>query len=264
MNKKQKQTFLLVFLVILLFTINYSFIDSFLINFLDEGEIAHVQRVIDGDTIVIENKTSVRLLGINSPERGELYYSEAKEFLEEMVLNRTVKLEFGKSKYDKYHRILAYIFINGKNVNLELVRKGFANFYFPSGRDVYYDQFKKAWEDCIEDNLNLCEKSKDKCGECIELKEFDYKNEVIILYNKCSFDCELTNWKIKDEGRKNFVFPKFVLESGKNLEIIVSKESRKDTSEKIFWEVKTYIWTKSGDTLFLRDDKGKLVLWESY
>ena len=40
----------------------------------------------------------------NSPERGEPYYAEAKEFLNERILNKTVRLEFGKDKYDRYNR----------------------------------------------------------------------------------------------------------------------------------------------------------------
>ena len=109
----KKQIFLIILLVIVLFIINYSFLDSKLENFLTDSETEIVERVIDGDTIVI-NKTSVRFLGINTPERGEIYYSEAKEFLEEIVLNKTIKLEFGKEKYDLYKRILAYVFLREK------------------------------------------------------------------------------------------------------------------------------------------------------
>jgi len=98
MNKKKKQVILLLSLILVLIMINYSFIDNTLENFFLDYEIANVERVIDGDTIVIENKTSVRLLGINCPEKGEKYYGEAKEFVEELVLNKSIKLKFGKEK----------------------------------------------------------------------------------------------------------------------------------------------------------------------
>ncbi len=261
MNHKQKQIAILIFLILIFFTINYSFLDSLLIDFLDETETVVVERVIDGDTIVIENKTSVRLLGINSPEKAGLYYLEAKEFLEDLILDKDVKLEFGKEKYDKYNRVLAYVFVGNKNVNLELVGKGFANFYFPSGKDKYSEDFKKAWENC---DKNLCESSKDKCVDCIELKKFDYKNELVVFYNKCNFDCDLTGWEIKDEGRKKFVFPEFILEKEKNVKVIVAEEDVVDTQDEIFWRRNDYVWTDSGDTLFLRDAEGKLVLWENY
>jgi len=270
----KKNVFVLISLIILLFVINYSFLDSLFIDFFDEGEFVVVERVIDGDTVVVgdtaslrsrhENPSqsiSVRLLGVNSPERGEQYYDEAKEFLENAVLNKTTILKFGKEKYDKYDRILAYVFVENENLNLKLVRNGFANFYFPSGRDIYYDDFVEAWEECSE---NLCKKSKDECANCMGLEEFNYENEIVIFHNKCDFDCELTGWKIKDEGRKNFVFPYFVLESGENVKVIVSGESASNNKGELFWIRKDYVWTNSGDTLFLRDGEGKLVLWESY
>ncbi len=270
---KKKDSIVLVFLILLFFTINYSFFDSLLINFLDETETVVVERVIDGDTIVIENtdslcsqhenlsrgKTSVRLLGINSPERGEFYYGEAKDFVEDLVLGKDTRLEFGKEKYDKYNRVLAYVFVGNKNVNLELVEKGLANFYFPSGKDMCYEDFKEAWEKCSE---NLCEKSKDKCVNCIELKKFEYKKDFVIFYNRCNFDCDLTGWGIKDEGRKNFIFNEFILRGKK--EIIIKVGDGEDDETTLFWKGEKYVWTDSGDTLFLRDSKYKLVLWENY
>jgi len=256
MESKNKQIIFLVFLIVLLFVINYSFLDLFLVKFFDESEKVIVERVIDGDTVVV-NGTSVRLLGINSPERNEDYYSEAKNFLEDLILNKSVVLKFGKEKYDKYNRLLAYVFVEKKNVNLELIKEGFANFYFPSGKDNYYNEFKNAWENCLE---NLCEKSKDKCANCVKLKEFNYKKQIVIFEDICSFNCELTNWEIKDEGRKKFIFPKFILKN--KVEIKVGQG--KNSENILFWERENYVWTDTGDTLFLRDNKGKLVLWESY
>lgn len=258
MNKKKKYIILIILIIVLIISINYSAINKALEGFLLDYEIAHIDRVIDGDTIV-SNETSIRLLGINSPERGEIYYTDAKKFLEKLVLNETVRLEFGKDREDKYRRTLAYIYLDRENINLKLIEEGYANFYFPSGRDMYYEDFKKAWEECSE---NLCEISKDECASCIKLTKFDYKNEIIILKNICSFDCELTDWGIKDEGRKNFVFPEFVLKDGKEVEIIVG--DGEDNKDNLFWKDETYVWTSSGDSLFLRDDEGKLVLWESY
>lgn len=263
MESKQKQITLLIISIILLFTINYSFLDSLAINFLENKESVIVERVIDGDTIVI-NGTSVRMLGINTPERGEKYSDDAKEFLDDLVLNKNVELKFGKDKYDRYKRILAYIFIGEKNINLELIKNGFANPYFPSGKDIYYNSFNNAWEECIKNNINLCEKSNHKCSNCIKLSGFDYKDEIITLKNICNFDCDLSNWNIKDEGRKNFVISNFVLEKNKDVEIIVTKKENTDTNEKIFWKTSTYVFTNSGDTMFLRDNYGKLVLWERY
>ena len=156
---------------------------------------------------------------------------------------------------------MAYIYIN-ENINVKLIENGFANFYFPSGRDVHYEDFKKSWENCIVKNINLCEKSTDKCCECIELKKLDYKNQEVIFYNRCNFDCNLEGWKIKDEGRKNFMFDNFVLK--KNKEILIKVGEEKNTDDILYWKNEDYVWTETGDSLFLRDNSGKLVFWKNY
>lgn len=243
MNKK-RYIFILILLIIFLVAINYSWIDSYVIKEINKEEVS-VLRVIDGDTIVAGNET-IRLLGINTPEKGEKYYKEAKNFLEILILNETIELESGKENRDKYHRELRYIFVENNNINLELVKKGFANPYFPSGKDKYSKEFYEAWSQCLKENKNLCEKSTNKCSQCIELKEFDYKKGIINLYNNCNYDCSLKNWLITNEGRKRLILN----------ETIVTKEN---------YVINTGdIWTKTGDSLFLRDENGKLINYENY
>jgi|TARA_Y100000310_G_scaffold246466_1_gene251769 hypothetical protein len=236
--RKNKEAILLVILMVLLFSVNYSFLNEKLEGFLTNQDSVFIERIIDGDTVEIENKTSIRLLGINSPERGEVYYLEAKEFLEDLILNETVTLEYVGERQDKYGRTLAYIYINKENVNLKLVEEGLANYYFYSGKDIHSDDLMNAWDSCIENNKNLCEKSIDVCKSCISISQ----NKIV---NECDFDCDITDWQIKGEGRKKFIFPDGILEQG----------------EEASFELEL---TNTGDTLFLRDGEGKLVLWEGY
>ena len=249
-KRRKKQIIILAGFIVLLIAVNYSLID----NFLEDAllyESAKVGRIIDGDTLVIENGDSVRLLGINCPEKGEKYYEEAKDFLEQEVFNRTIKLRFGKERHDRYGRTLAYIFFDNENINLKLVENGLANYYFPSGKDNHYGNFVGAWERCIDKGINLCKASDDKCADCIILKELDIKNQKAVFYNNCSFSCNLEGWTIKDEGRKKFTFPKFVLEKG-SIVGVTTEDFEED-----------YVWTDTGDTLFLRDKEDGLVLWKS-
>jgi micrococcal nuclease len=234
---RKSRAFLLAFLIIILIAINYSFLDTRLENFLDESEYAHVIRVIDGDTVKIDNNESVRLLGINTPEKGEKYYKEAKEFLESLILNKTVKLEFTNDRYDKYERILAYIFLEDENINVRIVKNGFGNYYFYSGFDKYSDDLKKAWSECIKSNRNLCEASTDTCAKCI-------KTELNYIINNCTFSCDISGWQIKGEGREKFIF-----------------NGTLDHDEMAGFELDI---TDSGGSLFLRDDMGKLVEWGVY
>jgi len=258
MNKKREIVFL-AFLILILFAVNYKFLDTKVTEFLGEGELGIVVRVIDGDTLVFGNNTHVRLLGINTPEKKEFYHDEALNFLKNLTLNKTVKLEYIGDKYDKYGRTLAYVILNGENINLEIVRSGFANFYIYDN-DKYTAGLKQAWSGCIAKEKNLCEKSKEECANCVELKDLNVKNQTVVLYNKCDFDCSLNNWNIKDEGRKNFFFQNFVLKSNKEIKIIVGNKT--NSEEVLYWKGEDYVWTATGDTLFLRDEKGKLVLWK--
>jgi hypothetical protein len=218
--------------------------NSYLIKGDYEKEEGVVVRVIDGDTLVMGNLT-IRLLGINTPEKGERYYNEAKMFLERIVLNKSIELERGKENFDKYKRSLRYIFVNEENVNLMLIENGFANAYFPSGKDKYADEFYYAWDDCVESNKNLCEKSNNKCANCINVKELEINSQKIVLENYCTFECDAEKWQISGEGRKKTEIGKKIPE---NTELEIKTEN-------------TWLQT---DTLFLRDDNGKLILYYHY
>ncbi|MDD5699852.1 MAG: thermonuclease family protein [Candidatus Nanoarchaeia archaeon] len=260
---KKRQIFILIILFAFLIAINYNFLDSRLEGFLigNDIEYAKVTRVVDGDTIKINGNETVRFLGINTPERGELYYKEAKEFLEKLILNKTVKIERGKEDRDMYERLLRYVFLGDENINLKLVEEGLANPYIYDA-DKYTKLLRDAWINCIEENKNLCEKSKDECADCIELKELDVKSQALALYNSCGFSCDLNGWTIKDEGRKKFIFKTFILNGNEEVSVIVGNET--DTQDILFWKRSDYVWTSGGDTLFLRDGEGKLVLWKNY
>lgn len=111
----------------------------------NEREEGFVGKVIDGDTVII-NGESVRLLGMDTAERGEPCYKEAKTRLEELVLNKNVLLERGVENKDQYKRLLRFIFVNVNGtdvaVNLRLVQEGLAIARF-------YDD-KKYKEEIIE------------------------------------------------------------------------------------------------------------------
>jgi len=91
------------------------------------AENTTVTKIIDGDTVEIEGGYRVRLLEIDTPEYGENCYQEAKDRLEELLLNKKVVLEKDQTDVDKYGRCLRYVFLNGENINLEMVQEGLAN-----------------------------------------------------------------------------------------------------------------------------------------
>lgn len=107
-----------------------------------------IELCTDGDTCrgfaADGKKMKVRLVGIDAPEtskgkkqNGQPFALEAKNYLNESVQNKTVQVkEYGT---DNYGRTLGEIYFNDRNINLELVSKGFAEVYRgrpPSGLDT--------------------------------------------------------------------------------------------------------------------------------
>jgi micrococcal nuclease len=221
-RSKNRDIILLIGLIVVLLIVDYPFIDDFLKKELITHETGIVEEIIDGDTIKIGNET-IRLLGINAPEKGKCYYDDARHFVSELILNQTINLERSKEDTDMYKRKLRYAFFQGENVNLKIVRQGLANYYFPSGNDKYYKDFQEAWGECLHKNINLCEKSRVRCSECILIKEF--AGQEVVLENTCDFECNLRGWTIKDEGRKIFTFPQFIFQYQVNIAVCKEQNS---------------------------------------
>jgi micrococcal nuclease len=108
-----------------------------------------ITSITDGDTIKLSDGTSVRLLQIDTPElRGsECYATEAQKALAKL-LNRSGKITLttdpNLDEVDRYGRILRYLFVGKRNINLEMVRIGAAAPYFyRSERGIYSEEFMK-------------------------------------------------------------------------------------------------------------------------
>jgi micrococcal nuclease len=92
----------------------------------------HVERVIDGDTLVVTGRVRVRLIGVDTPETKhphkpvEPLGPEATEFTRSLVEDRDVRLAFDRERRDRYGRVLAYVYVDGKLLNEEIIRAGFS------------------------------------------------------------------------------------------------------------------------------------------
>lgn len=115
---------------------------------LTERSVVKVARVIDGDTIELEDGRKVRYIGIDAPEtvdprRGvQCFGEEASVFNSNLVSGKAVRLEKDFSETDKYGRLLRFVYLeDGTSVNELLVRDGyaFASAYPPdiSKKDVF-------------------------------------------------------------------------------------------------------------------------------
>lgn len=120
-----------------------------------------VERVIDGDTIEVEEIGKIRLIGLDTPETVdprkpvEYFGKEASQFLSRLVLHEKVRLEYEQNKLDKYKRTLAYVYmIDGTFVNAEIIKQGYGFAYtkFPF---KYLEQFRAYEKEAREDKRGL-------------------------------------------------------------------------------------------------------------
>lgn len=103
----------------------------------DTLEKVLVVNVIDGDTIELDDGRHVRYLGIDTPEAGEYFATEATAKNRDLVVGKIVELQSGKRGKDEYGRLLRYVYVNGIFVNAELVAQGYAEAYIFDPDDRY-------------------------------------------------------------------------------------------------------------------------------
>lgn len=197
----------------------------------------NLTRVIDGDTIDTDIGR-IRLLGINTPEKKNLGYEEAANFLKQYE-GKNIEVESRGN--DKYQRILAYIYLNNKLLNEEILRLGLANLYVYD-KDEHFQELNKAEEYARNNNLGIWKKSLNSgCIELIQLKYLEdgkrcTNSEQIILNNKCG-DMQAM---LKDDANH---IEKINLNSG------------------LYVQNFSCVWNDAGDSLYLWDNSGMLLFY---
>ncbi len=119
-----------------------------------EREPARVQavvtRVVDGDTVEVEidgREEDVRYIGVDTPETVkedeavQCFGPKASDFNHRFVEGRRVTLVFDAERRDQYGRLLAYVYVGGKMVNEELLRRGLARTLEIAPNDTHAERF---------------------------------------------------------------------------------------------------------------------------
>ena len=124
---------------------------------------ASVTHVVDGDTVDAQRPDGsvvrVRLIGIDTPERGQCGYAEASNHMEDIALGRTVALvaDSTQDATDRYGRTLAYLDRDdGLDLGLDMIRAGWSDVYvystqfqrFPAYSNAAFDAGGGAWRVC--------------------------------------------------------------------------------------------------------------------
>jgi micrococcal nuclease len=124
---------------------------------------------------VLENGQRVRLIGIDTPEMhtSEKLYRQARrsktdiqkimelgrrayQFTRNLVGGKRVRIEFDVEKYDKYGRLLGYIYLkDGTFVNAKIVQEGYASLLTIPPNVKYVDLFRELYRESRENNRGL-------------------------------------------------------------------------------------------------------------
>ena len=111
-----------------------------------------MKRVVDGDTLLLDNNRFVRYIGINAPEvrhgneKAEPFGIEAKMQNARLVSEKdNVYLVYGMEKSDRYGRQLAYVYTHEKTfINRTMLEQGWAYCLFKAPNLRYHDVFLQA------------------------------------------------------------------------------------------------------------------------
>ena len=134
-----------------------------------------VKRVVDGDTLLLENGERVRLIGIDTPEMHDSSKltrdarsskqniaaikemgQRSYQFTRNLVEGKIVSLEFDVERQDKYKRLLAYVYLkDGTFVNAEIVKQGYASLMTYPPNVKHADHFLNLYREARENKRGL-------------------------------------------------------------------------------------------------------------
>jgi len=216
-----------------------------------------VSRIIDGDTFVLATGEHVRMLHINTPEKGEHCYSEAKEKLSELILGKKVWLERDMQATDKYNRSLRYVYLDNESaesVNEMMVENGFAVTYVLLPNTKYKDRIFEEEERAIGNKAGCLWQNQSEFMNCVRVVELKTccEGDYVVLANVCG-DINLSGWAMQDESRSRYSFSGII---GKDSAIKITREGWDTTHE--------CIWSDYINTLYMFDNNNGLVIRYHY
>ena len=244
---------------------------SLTINQAAKGE-ALVARVIDGDTIELSTGEHVRLLGIDTPERGQYVFRESTEWLREAIENKYVTLERDVTEMDKYDRLLRHVYYGSRHINLELVRLGYARSLTILPDEKFSGEILAAEAEARDKGLGLWKYAGIKDVFCIGIYSFHYNakgddnenlnDEYVTFRNSCTYPVELTGWSIKDNSTNTYQFVNFVLQNKSFVTLHTGPGLDNETD--VYWGKGRAAWNNNRDALKMWDAESGLILDYAY
>jgi micrococcal nuclease len=265
---------------------------------------ASVVDVVDGDTLEVrlaDGRTDrVRLLGVDTPEvhaGNEPSESEgmpdtdaavdclraagqnATTFMQRRVLDTSVTLVFDPiaDRRGTYDRLLAYVQLDGRDVNLQLIVRGHARLYDSEfSRSTSYAEAEATaqadrrglWRCRSASGMNgtehdgplrLAEIHADAAGDDRE----NLNDEYLVLENAANRTLDLGGWTLADSAGHTYGFPDgFTLDPG--AQVTLRTGHGNDTATTLYWGADGAVWNNGGDTVVVRAANGTVVLDRTY
>ena len=133
---------------------------------------AKVTRIVDGDTVELDDGRKIRYLLVDTPESTggatDCFGTNAKQFNTDLVNGKTISLSYDVECEDRFGRTLAYVYVGNTEVNTLMIERGYGCVLHisPDGDDRV-DEFKALqlqamrdmrglWGDCSADLPPAC------------------------------------------------------------------------------------------------------------
>jgi micrococcal nuclease len=227
---------------------------------------ATVTWIEDGDTVMVDDEgseTTVRLIGVNAPEKDECFYQESTSHLIDTLEGSTVGVD--DLGLDQFGRTLAYLWAGNTLVNLDLVAGGWAIATTPGDTESHGSEILQAESQAVEASAGLW--AADACGPREEIPEMiisvisdpsgpdekRLKAESVSLVNSGPGPIDLSGWMLRDESSVNrYRFsPGTMIEPQQTIEVPSSDPA---------WEPGDRpVWNNDGDTVLLLTARGTVV-----
>lgn len=239
-----------------------------------------VSSVQDGDTLDVTRGTTrltVRIIGINTPEDGECLSDQAAQTLRALVQDGPLTLRRDVSNRDIYGRALRYVIdSSGRDVGAQLVKRGLAlsRRYPPdTARSDRYDALQAkarsarrglwapdACGPATRADLQVSGLRADALGD----DNVNLNDEWVQITNVGRRSIDMSGWEIADTSATNrYRFGAFRLGPGASFTLFSG--CGRDTASRLHWcNGRGAVWNNDGDTVFVRDRNGSLVLSYSY
>ncbi len=183
--KSLKNT-LIIPLILLLFLLPSLFLNFFFFDKLkDNWQEIEVIGVIDGDTIVLDGKTRLRLRCVDAPELEYCGGTEAKALLEKLVDGKKVVIK--EQIIDARGRPMALVYVDGKLINEEIIKSGWGRYH--SDKTSVREVLKSAYKHAREKKLGI------------------FSSQCSQMQNPDNPDCNIKGNIDKNSTRRNYYFP---------------------------------------------------------